>query len=223
MRSNVKKKELAAVVTVRKGSQRVKNKNFRPFAGKNLLELKIDTLKKIKSLDDIIINTDSDEAIKIAIKKKVNYFRRDKYYASSNCPNSLFWANIAKNTNSKYILFTHCTNPLVEITTYKKFINIFKKYKNKFDSFNSVSEVKEFIFLKNKPINFNPNKAPNSQDLPNMFKLNFAMNILLTEQMYKNKTLLGKKPYFFKLNEIEGYDINTPIEFSFAEHLFKNK
>ena len=60
MQSNVKKKELAAVVTVRKGSQRVKNKNFRPFAGKNLLELKIDTLKKIKSLDDIIINTDSD-------------------------------------------------------------------------------------------------------------------------------------------------------------------
>ena len=41
--------------------------------------------------------------------------------------------------------------------------------------------------------------------------------------MYKTKTLIGKKPYFFKLDQIEGYDINTPLEFSFAEHLFKHK
>ena len=119
-------------------------------------------------------------------------------------------------------MFTHCTNPLVKKQTYIKFINKFKKYKNKFDSFNTVSEVKEFLFKKNKPVNFNPKKSPNSQNLPDIVKLNFAINILLTEQMYKTKTLIGKRPYFFKLNQIEGYDINTPLEFSFAEHLFNN-
>ena len=41
--------------------------------------------------------------------------------------------------------------------------------------------------------------------------------------MFKTKTLIGKKPYFYKLDEVEGYDINTPLEFNFAEHLFKNK
>ena len=41
--------------------------------------------------------------------------------------------------------------------------------------------------------------------------------------MYKTKTLICKKPYFFKLDQIEGYDINTTLEFSFAEHLFKHK
>ena len=74
--------------------------------------------------------------------------------------------------------------------------------KNKFDSFNTVSEVKEFLFMKNKPINFNPKKSPNSQNLPDIVKLNFAINILLTEQMFKTKTLIGRKPYFFKLNQI---------------------
>ena len=34
-------KNLIAVITVRKGSQRVKNKNFKKFAGKNLLIHKI--------------------------------------------------------------------------------------------------------------------------------------------------------------------------------------
>ena len=189
---------------------------------KNLLIHKIQTLKKVKGLDDIIVNTDSSKAINIAKKLKVNFFRREDYYASSECSNSDFWSNIAKNTNSKYIMFTHCTNPLIKEKTYNDFINVFKKNKNKFDSFNTVSEVKEFLFKKNKPINFNLSKAPNSQNLPDIVKLNFAINILLTEQMYKTKTLIGKKPYFYKLNQVEGYDINTPLEFSFAEHLFNN-
>ena len=90
---------------------------------------------------------------------------------------------------------------------------MFLKNQTRFDSFNTVSDVKEFLFLKNKPINFNPVKTPNSQDLPEIFKLNFAINIILTKQMYKTKTLVGKKPYFFKLDQIEGYDINTHLNF----------
>ena len=104
----------------------------------------------------------------------------------------------------------------------KIFDHIFKNHKEKYDSFNTVTDVKEFLFIKNKPINFDLAKAPNSQNLPDTFKLNFAINILLTEQMFKTKTLIGKKPYFYKLDEVEGYDINTPLEFNFAEHLFKN-
>ena len=217
------KDKITIVIPCRAGSTRVKNKNFKPFAKKNILIHKIEVLKKVKGLDDIIINTDSIQAIKIAKQLKVSYFKREKYFASSKCSNSEFWSNVAKHTNSKYIMFTHCTNPLVKEKTYNEFIKIFKKNKNKFDSFNSVSDVKEFLFLKNKPINFNPSKTPNSQNLPEIFKLNFAINILLTKQMYKTKTLIGKKPYFFKLDQIEGYDINTPLEFSFAEHLFKHK
>ena len=215
-------KNLVAVVTVRKGSMRVPNKNLKVFCGKNLLIHKIEVLKKIKGLDEIIINTDSEDAIKIAQDYKISYFRREDYFASSKCTNSEFWSNIAENTNSKYIMFTHCTNPLVKIETYIKFIKTFKDHKEKYDSFNTVTDVKEFLFIKNKPINFDLTKAPNSQDLPDTFKLNFAINILLTEQMFKTKTLIGKKPYFFRLDDVEGFDINTPLEFNFAEYLFKN-
>tara|TARA_B100000780_G_C20879115_1_gene349713 strand:- start:10 stop:666 length:657 start_codon:yes stop_codon:yes gene_type:complete len=216
-------KNLTAVVTVRKGSVRVPNKNLKLFCGKNILIHKIEVLKKIKGLDEIIINTDSDEAIAIAQKYDVNHFKREDYYASSECTNSEFWSNVAQNTKSKYIMFTHCTNPLLKVETYIKFIDTFKKLKYKYDSFNTVTDVKEFLFIKDKPINFDLAKAPNSQDLPNTFKLNFAINILLTEQMFETKTLVGEKPYFYKLDEVEGYDINTPLEFQFAEHLFKNR
>ena len=123
------KKNLVAVVTVRKGSERVKNKNFKLFGKKNLLIHKIETLKKIKELDEIIINTDSDKAIKIAKNLKVNFFRREEYYASSSCSNSEFWSNIAKNTNSKYIMFTHCTNPMVKKKHMRNSLKLLKKTK----------------------------------------------------------------------------------------------
>ena len=214
-------KYLTAVITVRKGSQRVKNKNLKKFAKKNLLIYKIEILKKVKGISDIVVNTDSLEAIRIAKKLNVNFFKRDPYYASSNCPNSEFWANIAKHTNSKYIMFTHCTNPLVKISTYNNFVKFFNKNKNKYDSFNSVEEVKEFLIKQNKPLNFKFSKAPNSQDLPDVIKLNFAINILPTKLMFKKKSLVGNNPYFFKLNSLEGFDINTPLEFAFAEYIFK--
>ena len=80
-------KIIKAVIPVRAGSQRVKNKNLRNFNGKNLLIHKIEKLKKVKGLSDIIVNTDSVEAIEIAKKYKVNFWKRDEYYASSKCLN----------------------------------------------------------------------------------------------------------------------------------------
>tara|TARA_Y100001970_G_C14258729_1_gene877735 strand:- start:12399 stop:13085 length:687 start_codon:yes stop_codon:yes gene_type:complete len=212
---------LAAVITVRKGSQRVKNKNFKKFYKKNLLEYKIEILKKVKNIKKIIINTDSDKAINIAKKLKVDYHKRSKFFASSSCKNSDFWRHIAENTKSKYILFTHCTNPFIKIKTYEKLINIFMKKKNRHDSFNTVSDVKEFLYIKNKPLNFNPSKAPNSQNLPDVFKLNFAINILQTDLMFKKKSLVGNKPFFYKLDQFEGFDINTPVDFDFASKSFE--
>lgn len=217
--------KLVAVVPIRKGSVRVKNKNFKPFAGKSLLIHKIHILKKLNFLDEIIINTDSDKAILIAKKLGVKYFKRDDYYASSQCLNSNFWKNVADNTNSEYIMFTNCTSPLIKLNTYNNvFLNFKKKIlKGKHDSLNTVTEIKEFLFKKNKPINFKLNKTPNSQDLPDVVKLNFAINILKTKLMSSKKSLVGSKPFLYKLNEIESLDINSKHEFNYAEFLFKKK
>jgi len=214
-------KNLVAVVPVRKGSQRVKNKNIRLFAGQNLLIHKIKILKKIKFIDKIIINTDSEQAIKIAKKFNVSFKKRQKYYASSKCSNSEFWEHIAKTTDCEYLMFTNCTSPLIKEETYKKIINLFFKNKRKYDSINTVSQLKEFLYLKNRAINFNLSKAPNSQDLPDIVKLNFAVNILSKKTMLKRKSLLGMKPFLHKLDEVEGFDINTKFEFDFANYLFK--
>ena len=52
-----------AVIPVRKGSQRVKDKNLRPFAGTSLLNVKIETLLQVPEIDEIIVTTNSEAAI----------------------------------------------------------------------------------------------------------------------------------------------------------------
>lgn len=66
----IKKKmtKITAVIPIRSGSQRVKEKNLRPFANTTLMENKIEMLLNVPELDSIIVNTNSEEAIEIINK-----------------------------------------------------------------------------------------------------------------------------------------------------------
>ncbi len=53
----MKQGKLTAVVAVRKGSQRIPNKNIKPFGDSNLLEMKLNILKEVPDIDEIIVNS----------------------------------------------------------------------------------------------------------------------------------------------------------------------
>lgn len=57
--------KITAVIPIRTGSQRVKDKNLRAFANTNLMELKIKNLLQVPELTSIVVNTNSEEAIRI--------------------------------------------------------------------------------------------------------------------------------------------------------------
>ena len=52
--------KVVAIIPVRSGSVRVKNKSIRKFDDTNLLNHKIKQLLNIKEIDKIILTTDSD-------------------------------------------------------------------------------------------------------------------------------------------------------------------
>lgn len=213
---------ITAVVPIRKGSQRVENKNFRPFAHSNLLEIKLEALKSIKQIDQIIVNTNSERAIQIAKKHKVDFYRREEYYASSECTNTEHWYNLAETTETDYFMHTPCTAPLIKKTTYSQIIDKFKSNLNLgFDSINTAALVKDYLYLNNKTLNFDPKKVPNSQNLPDVYKPTFGVSIISREKMMLRKNLVGDKPHFYVLDEIESVDIDYPIDFKFAEFLYK--
>ena len=209
---------IVAIIPVRQGSQRVKNKNFKPFAGKSLLEHKIDIVKKLP-VNDVIINTDSDYAIELAKKNNISYHKREPYYASSECTNSEYHEYLAKVTNSDNILITQVTAPLIKLDTYIEAIDIFNNINC--NSLMSIKTIKEYLWYKNKPINYKLDYAPNSQDLPEYFSPTFGVVIVNKESMLKSKNFICDNPHFYKISDVESIDIDTPLDFEFAEYLYK--
>jgi N-acylneuraminate cytidylyltransferase len=214
------RKKITAVIPIRKGSQRVPNKNFKEFwKGKSLLELKIESLKQIHLIDDIMVNTDSELAIEIAKKYGINYHRRDDYFASSDCSQTEFFHNLADTTDTDLILHTPCTAPMIKSKTYYDLINRFLISSH--DSGNTVGLVKEYLWLNGVPLNYDISKnVPNSQDLPDVMKLTFGASIISKELMLERKNVVGNNPMFYVVDEIEETDIDTQVDFDTAQCLY---
>lgn len=211
--------KIKALVAVRSGSMRVQNKNLRPFAGSSLLEVKLAQLKRIKGLDGIIVNSNDDTMLGIAEKMGCETVKRDPYYASNEVSMSDVYKNMAENCDCDVIAYINVTNPLLKDETIEKAIEEYKNMKD-FDSLNSAHLVKEFMFLDNKPVNYDLKNQPRSQDLPDYYALNFAINIISKEKMIECKNVVGEKPWIYGIDEIEATDIDNPIDFDFSEFVF---
>ena len=59
-------KTISAIIPVKGNSTRLPNKNILPFGNSNLLQHKIDQLKQVEGLSEIICSSDSDEMLEIA-------------------------------------------------------------------------------------------------------------------------------------------------------------
>ena len=213
---------IKALIAARSGSLRVENKNIRPFAGSSLLAVKIEQLKRIKLLDGIVVNSDDDEILSIASGLGVDIVRRDPYYASNTVSMSDVYKNMAENMDCDVIVYANCTNPLIKDDTITRIIEFYKEHED-FDSVNSAHPIKEFLFKDNLPINYDLRFQPRSQDLPDIYALNFAVNVISKQKMIDCKNVVGVKPYIFSIDQVEATDIDNQIDFDFAEFVYRRK
>lgn len=215
---------ITAIVPVRAGSQRVKNKSVRNFCDTNLLENKLKQLIKVNKINNIILTTDSEDAKNIGKKyDKVSVIDRTGYYASSECNNSDFFCYIAEQTpeDSKYLIYTPVTSPFIQTKTINEVIDKFME-NEEYDSVVPVETIKHHMWMDGKPLNYNPEKAPNTQDLPDIYALNYACSIISRENQINYSSLCGKKPLFYELSQFEALDIDTMYDFEVAQLIYKN-
>lgn len=219
--------KITAVIPVRKGSQRVKDKNLRPFASTTLLDNKIKMLLKVPEIDEIVVNTNSEAAIEKVeldyVGTKVRAQHRKEYYASSECSGSDFFKHLGEVTDTDVFIYTPCTSPFVKPETVSACIEKFLKNLacNDYDCVSTVSSIKDFLWLNGKAINYDPLNAPNSQNLPDVVALNFGTTVVSRENLIKNHNIIGKKPDFVTISDIESIDIDTPLDFYVAEQLYR--
>ena len=117
---------ITAIIPVRKGSQRVKNKNIKPFGNSSLLEIKIKILLKLQKwnkIDEIIVSSDCSKMLELADSLGVSTHKRDEFFASSKATNSEFFEDLANMGNNPWIMYSPVTSPLISFETYNEILS----------------------------------------------------------------------------------------------------
>lgn len=211
--------KIKALIAARDGSKRVANKNTRPFAGSTLLEIKIRQLLKIKSLDGVVVNSNSKKILDMARALGAETIKREEKYATNEVSMSDVYKNMAEDMDCDVILYANCTNPLIKTETIEEML---KFDLNKHDSINSAHFIREFLWQDGKALNYDPLNQPRSQDLPDILAINFAVSIISKENMIRYKNVVGSKPLLYPISEDEAVDIDTLFDFKFAEYSYEH-
>ena len=217
----MKNGKYVGLIAVRKGSQRIINKNIRDFCGTSLLEIKVKQALNCKMLDQVIVSSDCDMMLQKAEDLGAIPLKREQKYCTSEVPMNDVYENLAKETSCDHIVYLHVTSPLLLDDTLYKAIEKYKYLEKEYDSLATVEEIKKYLWHNGDAVNYDPNHHPRSQDLPEYYALNFAVNIISRDIMIKKKNIVGERFYPYKLSDIESVDVDTMHEFKIAETFYK--
>ena len=105
-------KTITAIIPVRAGSTRLKNKNVAPFAGTNLLINKINQLKLVSEITRIVVSSDSDLMLEMAKSAGADIHKRAPEYCDEKTKTfGEVVRHIAESVNGDTILWATCTSP----------------------------------------------------------------------------------------------------------------
>lgn len=220
--------DLTAVIAVRGGSTRVKDKNCRPFAGDSLLGVKIKQLQKVEEIKEIIVTSDSGELLQIAKDNgAIPKERPLKYCDEKTVPfNEVVRYIASEQVSTKYIIWTPCVCPLVSEEYMKEGIEMYKKQaagELNGQGICTVTPFKEYLLDESGPVNYKVEKFVKSQDLPDWSYIINGFFIAETKQMIDWGFIYGKNPFLFSIPKKDAIDIDDMTDFEIAEFMFKKR
>ncbi|MCF6305775.1 MAG: hypothetical protein L3J33_10430 [Rhodobacteraceae bacterium] len=210
-------------IPCRAGSERVKNKNTRPFASfnKGLLELKLLQMAKVPELDKVIVSSNDPNVLEFVKKfsKQESRFvalERPEKYGNSATSMEEFTNYIAKTQEEGILFWTHVTHPFLTSCYYNDIIAKYADIKKQgHDSLVTVTRIHKFIWSKDGPYNYSnlKEKWPRSQDLKPLFEINHGVYMLPFSVMRAAKDRIGFSPYLYDLPESVALDVDWEDQF----------
>lgn len=224
--------KVAFYLPTRKGSERIKNKNTKPFADieGGLIENKIKQLVETKLIDEIILSSNDETCMRIAEKyatedKRIRIIPRPEELCLSTTNLQDLICYVPTITRADHILWGHVTTPLAGADQYDAGTQLYlDKLNEGYDSLVGVTELKNFLLNKEgKLVNNTTNVPwPRTQDLEALYEINHTMFLAKRDVYIKQKNRIGQKPLLHVMDELHSFDIDWPDDFVIAEIMFKN-
>jgi len=209
-------------IPIKHNSQRVSGKNFRKFNKEPLYK---HTLLKY-SKDKVYVDTDS-EKIYYGIKNddrlaNINVFWRKESLLGDKVSVCSLLENFIKKFNiSEPIAQIHVTSPFL----LEKTVRAAYTHMSNHDSVVSCNIHQSRFWRREKygfcPINHNPTKLEQTQDLPTYYEENSSFYIFDPEIILKTGNRIGNNPYFFDIKSPENLDIDTEEDWRWCKEMEK--
>ncbi len=212
-------RNITAVIPVRAGSRRLKNKNVAPFAGTNLLLNKIEQLKKVRQIDNIVVSSDSDIMLAMAQDAGVLTHKRSNEFCDERTKSfGEVVRHIAESVEGDDILWATCTSPLVFPWLYKKAIEeYYLALDSGFDSLVSFERIKRYLWNEEGPINYELGlKHIPSQELPEMYIVTDGILLAPRKNMIEWSYFHGPNPFKFIVDKRSAIDIDDGLDLACA-------
>lgn len=200
-------KRMSGLVCVKYKSNRCPMKNMRTFGNTTLLEKKLKQLLKLKFLDNVVLNTESDLIIDYVKQKfnnsKLKIVKRDIKYTKDDISNREFCLAMMESCEEN-VLYSPVTMPFITDKTYNEMYE--KSFDSNYDSIILVADGKQ---------------GTGHDEEKHSFC--FGASIMKKSDIIKFGDFIGDKPYFQKCLSKERIDIDTPLEFEHALYHYFNK
>jgi CMP-N-acetylneuraminic acid synthetase len=226
------KETVCFFLPTRKGSQRVKNKNTRPFSGieGGILENKLRQLMNASLIDEVILSTNDELSIQVAEKidkdqSKIKVVIRPDHLCLDTTNLTDLINYVPTITGQAHILWGHTTTPFINGNDYDEIIEkYFTKLKEGFDSLVTVAPLQNFILTPDGKMFNNDSKSlrwPRTQDLPLLYEVNHAAFMASRVTYIEQQNRIGITPYLFEQDKIKSFDIDWEDDFMIAEAIYE--
>jgi len=210
-------KKVVAFVPAKGTSSRIPNKNIKVLGEKPLFLHILDTLLNCHTIDEVYLDTESDEIFKLAKKRKHKCLKRDSQLATNKTDGNQLLLNEAKNIDADIYVQALPTAPFLSEQTIDDAVFKLLTSKNN-DSLFAVKKDKIYLWKKDgTPVNYDPVNIPNSIELEETIVETMGLYVIKKDVLFEKKSRIGKFPILFEIPILESTDINTIGDFKFAE------
>ena len=206
------KPKIALFIPAKAHSERVTNKNLKILDGEYLFRRKILQLLKCKQIDEIWLDSDSEEMHKLTEHLPIKHLQRDPSLATNKTDGHLLFANEAKHTDADIVIQVLCTAPFLDSQTIDKSVKKFVESDH--TSMVAVTRDKMYEWQEGKPTY--GDKIPNSKDLPERIIETMSLYAVKRSKEPITRRYLSN-PLLYELTPLESIDIDTEEDFRLAE------
>lgn len=206
------------LLPIKLNNQRVPGKNIKKFSdGTPLMSLIQQTCLKTKHIDEIYVYC-SNPAVREFIIPGVNYLERPSFLDSDKANSNDIIREFIKNIDADIYVETHATGPFTKPESIDACVSAVAS--GKFDSAFLAKRIQEFLWQDGKPMNFDVQNFPRTQDLVSIYSEAPGAYVFTRDSFEKYGRRVGINPYIHEISEIESCDIDYPEDFEIANAIY---